>query len=713
MTETRYAICPLCDAICGIAVDVEGGRIAKIRGDEQDPFSRGYICPKAVALKDIHEDPDRVRRPLRRDGDRWQETSWEEALDAVAEKLVETRQRHGKDAVAFYIGNPTAHSYAALLFGALFKESLGTRNYYSSSSVDALPRQLASALLYGNQATIPVPDLDRTRFLLMLGANPVVSNGCTMTAPDVRRRLLAIKERGGRLVVIDPRRSETAEIADQHHFIRPGTDALLLSAMIRTVLEEGLSSPGRLAGKIDGQGRLRAALAPFDADAVSLHVGIDAETIRALARDFARSPAAAAYGRMGTTVQEFGTTASWLIDVLNIVTGNLDREGGAMFTTPAVDLGRLARLLGMASNHARWRSRVGGLPEFNGETPVAALADEMETEGEGQIRAFVTHAGNPVLSLPNGRRLDRALQKLDFMVSMDLYVNETTRHAHWILPTSFGLERDHYPLLFHSLGVRNTAHYAKALLPVPEGVKHDGEIFLELVSRMGKKRGRALGAVSSGAHALLSRVGPKGVLKLLLRLGGRVRLEDLESAPHGVDLGALEPRIEALLATKSGKIEIAPEVLVGDLERLRQKLVSRPDGGGALSLIGRRSLRSNNSWMHNSLRLVKGPPRCTLMMHPTDAAARGLGSGARAVVASATGEIEAPVEVSSEVMPGVVSLPHGYGHDRPGIRLSVAGAHAGVSVNDITEENRFDAVSGTSALNGVPVTVRPAAPSEP
>ncbi|MEO7329938.1 MAG: molybdopterin-dependent oxidoreductase, partial [Minicystis sp.] len=625
MPETHHAMCCLCDAICGIAVEVEGGRITKVRGDEEDPFSRGYICPKATALIDVHDDPDRVRTPLRRDGERWIPASWDEALEAVSRALVETQARHGRDAVAVYSGTPTAQSYSALLFGLLFSANLRTRNLYTANSVDTLSRLLASSLLYGNQATIPVPDLDRVQHLLVIGANPVVSNGCTMTAPDAKRRLARVRERGGRVVVIDPRRSETARMADAHHFIRPGTDALLLAAMIRTIFAEGLAAPGALASKIVGLDRLRDALAPFAAEAVSAEVGLDGETIRALARDFARSPAAAVYGRMGTTVQDFGTTTSFLLDALNIVTGNLDRPGGAMFASPAIDLGRLARGLGQAGRFGRWKSRVGGLPEFNGELPVAALADEIETAGPGQVRALLTFAGNPVLSLPNGRRLERAFAGLDFMVAIDLYRNETTRHAHWILPPSFGLERDHYPLLFHALAVRNTAHYAKAVLPRPAGVKHDWEIFLELAARMGERRGGVQAALGKAQRALLTRIGPKGALRLLLRLGGRVRLEELEAAPHGIDLGPLRPRLDEVVHTADRKIHLAPELILADLHRLRMRMESAPARApGSLSLIGRRTLRSMNSWLHNSLRLVKGPPRCTLLMGPGDAAARGL-----------------------------------------------------------------------------------------
>jgi anaerobic selenocysteine-containing dehydrogenase len=705
-TRTDFGICPLCEAICGIAVEHDGRRILSIRGDPDDPFSRGHVCPKAVALRDVHEDPDRVRRPLRRRGDTWEEIGWDEALDEVGRRIAEVQRAHGRDAVALYYGNPTGHSYAAMLTLLTFAQMLGTRNLYSSNSVDALPRMLTSALLYGNLAVIPVPDLDRTDFLLVLGANPVVSNGSIMTAPDVAGRLKALRARGGRLVVVDPRRTETAALADAHHFIRPGTDALLLAAMLHTLFAEGRVRPGRLESMLEGLHEIRERLAPFAPARVSAAVGIAAEDVAKLARDFAAAPSAVCYGRMGTCVQEFGALATWLVDVLNAVTGNLDRPGGAMFTTPAVDLPAVARLFGQTGRFGRWRSRVSGLPEFNQELPVAAFAEEMETPGPGQIRALVTHAGNPVLSLPNGRRLDRALAGLDFMVAVDIYVNETTRHADVILPPTTDLEHDQYPLLFHGVAIRNTAHYAPALLAKPAGALDDWEILLELIARIGSHRGglrRPLAHLQRGIGRLL---GPRGLLGLLLRLGPhRLSLRRLEASPHGIDLGPLEPRLARVL--RGRRLRLVPEPMARDLARLERRLGdgAAAANGDGLVLVSRRTLRSNNSWMHNSHRLVRGRERCTLLMHPEDARRRGLGPGGRVRVASRVGEIEAPLEVSDEVMPGVVSLPHGWGHDRDGTRLAVARAHAGTSVNDVTDDARVDQLSGVSSLSGVPVTV--------
>ena len=608
--------------------------------------------------------------------------------------------------MAFYYGNPTAHAYSAVLFGILFREQLGSRNAFSSNSVDALPRLFTSLKVFGNQAILPVPDLERTSFLLVLGANPVVSNGSVMTAPDVKRRLAAIRARGGAIVVVDPRRTETAAIADQHVFIRPGSDALLLAAMIRTIFEEGLAKPGALASIVEGLDVVRAALAPFTPARVARATGVDAGVIERLARAFAVAPSAACYGRLGTCVQEFGATTSWLVDVLNVVTGNLDRPGGAMFASPAVDLGALAARIGQRGSYATFRSRVRGLPEFNKELPAAALAEEIDTPGDGQVRGLVTLAGNPVLSVPDGTRLDRALAALDLIVSVDLYVNETTRHAEFVLPPSFGLEHDHYPLLFHALAVHNTAHYSPAVLPKPAGVRHDWEILVALTASLERARGGAHRVLGALEGALLPRLGPRGLLALLLKTGGKTTLAELDATPHGKDLGPLVPRLREMLGRRN--VTLAPAELIADLPRLARRADDALADDGALLLVGRRDLRSNNSWMHNSARLVKGKRRDTLLMHPDDARARHRRRRLRWRISSKTGAVDALVELTDAMMPGTVSLPHGFGHARPGAQQSVARAHAGVSVNDVIG-GAVDPVSGAAVVTGVRVEVARAA----
>ncbi len=710
----HFRTCNLCEAMCGLAVEVEGGRIRRIAGDKADPFSRGHVCPKAVALRDVHEDPDRLRRPLRRTAGGWEAVSWEEAFDEAAARLREVQARHGRDAVGVYLGNPTVHHLGAMLFAPPFVRSLRTRNRFSATSVDQLPHHYAAHFMFGHPLLIPVPDVDRTGFFLILGANPAASNGSLMTAPGMRRRLRDLRERGGTVVVVDPRRSETAALADAHHFIRPGTDALFLLAMLHTLFAEGLVRPGRLAGFTDGTARIEALAASFPPERVAERTGIDAAAVRELARAFASAERAVCYGRIGVSTQAFGAVCQWLINVVNVVTGNLDRPGGAMFTTPAVDVVRQAK----GRRPGRWKSRVRGLPEFGGELPVATLAEEILTGGEGQIRALVTFAGNPVLSTPNGAGLEGALPKLDFMLSIDPYLNETTRHAHLILPPAGALESAHYDLVFHLLAVRNTAKYSPALFEPEPGAKYDWEILRELRKRMeAGRRPKRVGAWIR--RKVQDRMTPERMLDLGLRLGpygvwgGRklsregLSLKRLKRRPHGVDLGPLAPRLPERLHTPDRRIHLAPEALAEDVKRVEAELLAtEADVGFDLTLIGRRQLRSNNSWMHNVERLVKGKERCTLLIHPSDAEARGIRSGQPVEVRSRVGAVVLPAEVSDEVMPGVVSIPHGWGHHRPGVRLRVAERRPGVSLNDLTDDRLVDPLCGTAAFSNARVAVR-------
>ncbi|WP_394843513.1 molybdopterin-dependent oxidoreductase [Pendulispora brunnea] len=709
MADTRLHTCMLCEAVCGVAVGIEDGRVLSIRGDDDDPFSRGHICPKAAAIGDVSSDPDRIREPMRRVGDRWETISWEAALSEAAERLAAVQKEHGRSAVGLYLGNPNVHSYGATLGAIYFGKALGTRARFSATSVDQLPQMLAALEMFGHQLAFSVPDVDRTEHMLILGANPLASNGSLMTAPGIKKRLEAIRARGGRFIVIDPRRTETAQIADEHHFIRPGSDAFLLLGILHTIFAESLERTWRQNYPMEGWDDLRRVAAAFPPERVAARTGIAAETIRTLARDFAKAEHAVCYGRIGVCTQEFGALAAWLVVALNAVTGNLDREGGAMFTTPAVDIVSLGSKLGQRGHFGVWKSRVRGLPEFGGELPAVTMAEEMETPGKGQIRALVTVAGNPVLSTPNGARLDRALSKLDYMVSIDIYRNETTRHANLILPTTFGLERDHYDVALYGLAVRNAARYVEAAIAPPPGVRSDWDVLfglaLALYGKGGGKRDRKFNLMMRGLKAL----GPKRVLDALLRIGPhRLSLAKLKKAPHGIDLGPLEPRLARLMRGHS--VKLAPSLFLEDIPRLEAAL-ARPEPSG-LVLIGRRHLRSNNSWMHNSLRLVKGKDGCTLFMHPEDAKSRGLKTGDRVVAGSQRGRVETTVEVTDAISRGVVSLPHGWGHGRRGTALSVASRHAGVSINDLTDEAEFDALSGTASLSGVPVTVERAAEKE-
>ncbi len=742
--RTAYRTCPLCEATCGLELTLDGDRIVSIRGDADDVFSRGFVCPKGAALKQLHDDPDRVRTPLIRDGDGFREAGWDEAFALIDERLSPILAAD-RNAVAAYLGNPNAHNLSSMTHSKVLLRALSTRNVFSASTVDQMPKQLASALMFGTGTTVPVPDVDRTDHLLILGANPLASNGSLMTGPDMRGRLRALRARGGKLVVIDPRRTRTAEEADEHHFIRPGSDAQLLFALVNVLFAEGLTDPGeRLLTMSDGLEQVRSLAEPFTPEAVAEICGIAAGEIRRMGRELAAAPTAAVYGRIGTCTQEFGTLASWLVDVLNLLTGNLDRPGGAMFPLGAAGhsnaVGEPRR--GRGARLGRFASRVRGLDEVFGELPVACLAEEIDTPGEGQVRALITMAGNPVISTPNSERLDAALRSLEFMVSLDVYINETTRHADVILPAPSPLRRSHYDLALYLFAVRNVANYSPPVLePDPElpdewvtllrlagvaagmGPNADVEMLDEGVARhLIARELETPGSPVAGRTpdellgALEPRVGPERLLDLMLRTGpygdgfgarpeGGLSLAALEDAPHGIDLGPLQPRLPDALRTRSGMIELAPEPIVADVDRLRESLTRPPVDGPVL--VGRRHLRSNNSWMHNLPMLVRGKSRCTLYVHPQDAERYGLTDGEPAQLRSRTGTVSAEVEITDEVMPGVVSLPHGWGHDAEAARMSVAAAHAGANSNVVSDELLVDAVSGNAVLNGIPVVLAP------
>jgi anaerobic selenocysteine-containing dehydrogenase len=733
MTETivQHQTCSICEAMCGILVEHRDGEILSIKPNPDDVLSHGHICPKAVALKDLHTDPDRLRRPLRRTATGWEEIDWETAFDTIERRIGEIRAAHGNDAVGLYAGNPTVHNLGAMLNIGRFIRAVRTKNLYSATSVDQLPHMVASWAMFGHQFLVPVPDVDRTQLFVCIGGNPVASGGSIMSAPGFEKRIDALRKRGGRFIVIDPRRTESAAIADEYLPIRPGTDVFLLLALLHETFSSGRVDLAHLAARIDGLDALRAAVMSFDPQTLAARTGIAPERIVELARAIAAEPRALVYGRVGACTQEFGGLTLWLLDCLNVVTGHLDREGGMMFAEPPVDL---TRAYGSRGHYGKFRSRVRGLPEFSNELPVAALAEEIETPGAGQVRALITFAGNPVLSTPNGRQLDRALEKLDFMVSVDIYLNETTRHAHLILPPTSPLERSHYDVALSGFAVRNVAKYSPALFEKPEGALHDHEILAELASRLGTPAGAARRAATAKGW-LARRMGPDGTLDWMLKTGkygvpnrGAIRmlaalpgmsamrtlLEAPDRQPHGlgiaklaaarngIDLGPLQPCLERRLATPDRRLKLAPPMFLADLDRARAVLQAPLPG---LALIGRRHVRSNNSWLHNSHRLVKGKPRCTLLMHPDDARSRGIGPGAMVSVRSRVGEVQVAAELTDDMMPGVVSLPHGWGHDRSGIRLGVAQAHAGVSINDLVDDQRIDVLTGNAVLNGTPVEV--------
>jgi anaerobic selenocysteine-containing dehydrogenase len=747
--KVAFRTCPLCEAGCGLEITVKNSVVTHIRGDMQDVFSGGFICPKGSTLKQLHDDPDRLRLPLVKRNGVHVQVSWQEAWAEVEKGLLGVINTHGRESVATYMGNPTAHNLSAMTFGRVALQAIGTKQRFSASTVDQLPKQVAGGYMFGTAATVPVPDLDRTQYLLMLGANPYASNGSMCTAPDFPKRLTAIQERGGKVVVVDPRKTRTAEVADEWLAIMPGTDGLFLAAIAHVLFADKLVNVSpQLVAHINGLAELEQALARFTPEVVADVCGLSAETIRRIAHEIAGAPTAAVYGRIGTTTVAFGTTTSWLVDVVNVLSGNLDTPGGAMFTLPvaggATTRGTPGK--GRGFRVGKGHTRVRHLPEAIGEYPIAALAEEVLTPGEGQIKALLTIAGNPVLSTPHSNQLDEALAHLDFMVSVDIYLNETTRHANVILPPPSHLQRDHYDLLLLQFAVRNVANYSEAILPLDEGQPDEWEILAKIAAIVQGKGIDADVSVSDDAAIRsmvnsavkdsnsnicgrdaeemmqeLSRNGQRGparMIDFMLRTGpygdafgaaiGGATLQLLKENPHGIDYGALQPRIPEILRTPSGKVELAPEVLINDLDRLYDVVgsgVVDTVSGRNLLLIGRRHLRSNNSWMHNINVLVKGKSRCTLIMHPVDALARGVNDGDVVSVQSRVGEVSVAVEISDTIRPGVVSLPHGWGHDAEGSQMQVALRVAGVNSNILTDHEALDPLSGTSVLNGIPVAV--------
>lgn len=720
-SRTALRVCPLCEATCGLTLTIEGTTVTGARGDRDDVFSQGFICPKGASFGGLDADPDRLRTPLVRTDGVLREATWDEAFDVIAAKIPALIAEHGKQAVGVFLGNPNVHTMAGGLYPPLLLAALGTRNVFTASTLDQMPKHVSSGLLFGDAHAIPVPDLDRTAHLLLIGANPLESNGSLCTAPDFPGKLKALRKRGGTLTVVDPRRTRTARLADRHAAIRPGTDALLLAALTQVLLEEKLADPGALADHLDGLDELAEAMGDFTPEAVASACDLEADTIREIARELAAAPAAAVYGRIGSCTVEHGTLASWLVDVLNILTGNLDRPGGALFPLSATARAPRPAAPGKGFALGRWRSRVSRHPEAKGELPAAALAEEIETPGEGRIRALIVIAGNPVLSAPDGDRLDRALADgLDFMVSVDPYLNETARHADVVLPPPPPSQSAHFDFAFNSFAVRNQVRYSRPAVPLEDGRMDESEILARLVLAVGGNHGEPpeavddlviastlakAGAPETLAAELTGRTGAERRLDLMLRLGPYgLTLEQLLAHPHGIDLGPLQSRVPQVLKTRSGRIELFPEPIAADLPRLRASLDARPAG---LVLVGRRHLRSNNSWMHNVASLRGGSNVCTLQIHPEDAARIGLAEGDPARITAAGGEVEAPTEITDAVRAGVVSLPHGWGHNRPGTRTAVAEAEPGVNVNQLLDGSLLDPLSGTAVLNAVPVSVAP------
>ena len=709
--KLHYSTCTLCEAMCGIEVATQGNRILSIKGDKDNPFSEGHVCPKASALKDLYDDPDRLKRPIKKVGDEWQEIPWSEAFDYVAEKLHHIQSTHGKDAVGVYLGNPNAHNMGAILFGPYFYRALESHNRYSATSVDQLPHHIVSRRLFGHMSQIPIPDIDRTQHFVIIGGNPLASNGSIMTVPNVKKRLKGVQKRGGKVVVIDPKRTDTADLSCEHHFIRPGSDVLLLLAMLHVVFEKQLHSAEALLPYAEDLLDVEGYVKGFSPETVSELTGIKASQITKLVTDFCEAESAVCYGRMGASVQAFGTLTQYLIMLFNMLTGNLDRQGGMMFTQPAADI------LPVSSRGSigGYSSRVRGLPAFAGEYPVACLAEEILTPGEGQIKAMVIGAGNPVVTTPNTEQLERAFSQLDFVVSVDFYISETSRHADIILPPVTPLERDHYDVVFHNFAVRNYATYSEAVVNIDDNQLTDWQIYLSLAERLDKLNGK-----STAHYQALWQKQPQGLIDDLLKSGQygahasanasgeegyNLSLDKLKAHPHGIDLGPLQSALPNAIFHENKKIDLDFDYFMPDIARVKTHFFDRMRNENQMVLIGRRHIKTNNSWLHNSPRMVKGNNRCTLQLHPVDAAKYQVQEGDRVKVTSRVGHVQVEAEITDSIMPGVVSIPHGWGHNKKGIKLGVASQYPGVNTNILTDELQVDTLSGNGVLNGVPVSL--------
>lgn len=695
--KTHYRTCNLCEAMCGLEIKYQDKSIISIKGDKKDALSKGHICPKAVALQDLYHNKDRLKTPIKRTENGWIDISWEDAFNEVVKNIKSIQSKYGKNAIGSYHGNPNVHNIGLMLFGSSFTKTIGSNQKYTATSVDQLPHHFASLMMFGHYLMFPIPDIDRTDFILIMGGNPAVSNGSIMTAPDFSNRLKAIKKRDGKVVVVDPRFTETSKIANEHHYIKPGTDAFLLLALINVIFEKDLATQGHLQNHLNGWETIKGLVKDYTPEKISKIIGVEAKEITALAVQFATAKTAVCYGRLGLSTQEFGGLCQWLVNVLNCITGNLDAKGGALFTKPAIDIVGMSKKTGKTGSYNKRQSRVNKLPEFTGEFPVATLADEILTDGEDQIKMMITIAGNPVLSTPNGTHLEKALESLEYMVAIDIYLNETTKHANIILPTTTGLETPLYDLVFHQFAIRNTAKYSEVLFEKTDEQRHDWEILKELTTRLSGKE---------------NPLNLEQTLDYMLQFSAyrdpKLSVEELKKHPHGLDYGALKPQLPERLFTEDKKVELAHPLFIKDLERLNKKLIQLKNELNTdypFALIGRRHLRSNNSWMHNSKRLIKGKERCTLLINSKDADTLNIKEGQNVTVTSTVGQVKIPVEITDTMMQGVVSIPHGWGHNRKGTKISIAQENAGVSLNDLTNNMQLDTLTGNADFSGTKVKI--------
>ncbi len=707
--EIKYRTCHLCEAMCGLQIELDRGEVLSIKGHKEDIYSRGHICPKGVALKELHTDKDRLKEPIKRTANGWKKITWEEAYDTVEREMKKIRKQHGNNAIATYTGNPTVHNAGTALTLYDTINAINTKNRYASHSMDSVPVFVVNQLMYGHAMLSPVPDIEKLDYFLIIGANPIASNGSFMSTPDIRGKLKAIQDRGGKVVVLDPRFTETAKKASEHYFISPESDVLLLLAITNEIFKRKAVVSSRVLDFSDHLDQLKQLVEGYTISSIAPNTGITAEQINHIVDDLLAHDNSVLYGRLGINTQSHGTLCQWLINCINILLGKMDEPGGLMFTLPAIDY---VKLMAHESKMFRYKSRVRQYQEIVGEFPTATLAEEILTEGEGQVKALLTIAGNPARSAPNSALMEEALGALDFMVAVDMYINETTKYANIILPPAVGLETMHYSFVLHIIATRNTTKFSPAPIPISDKQRYDWQILGELQRRLFS--GNSLQKIKNNIN---SRIHPRTKLDMALKtgpygvLGGRFMKKDglslkrLLEKKEGIELSPLKPVFPERLFTENKRVDLVPSQMAEELRKLPDWFSAQEAEQFPFKLIGRRHLRSNNSWMHNLPMLAGGSRRCTAMIHPDDAEDLGIVDGEKILVSSPIGSINIVAEVTDHVARGVVCIPHGWGHESQGVGLQVARQEAGINVNDIVDHRRVDPLSYNAAFSGQLVAV--------
>ena len=727
--ETKTTFCRICEALCGLEVDVADGRVVDIRPDPAHVATGGFGCPKGLKQHRILGSPDRLRTPMKREGSSWREATWEEALADIGSRVKHLVGEHDPDAIAMYVGTAAGFSVLHPIFAQGFMDGIGSRSMYASATQDCANKFAVAREVYGFALTQPFPDIDRVKCLIVVGGNPVVSKWSFLQVPNPSRRIRDVAARGGRVWVVDPRRTETARVATDHVFIRPDTDPFFFLAFLNELIATGGVNHDRVARHMSGFEAIEALARPWTPERTEPVTRIPAATLREMVRSYREADGAALYCSTGVNMGRNGSLAFWLQEVINAVSGNLDRRGGTLVGNGIFDFARFGKNYGvMTKRHA---SRLGGFTSVNDAFPGGMLADEILTPGPRQVRALFVTGGNPLITMPNSARLRDALRDLELLVCVDVFLNETASLAHWVLPATSPLQRPDLPFvfpLFLGMQARPYLQATEAVVP-PDGLQRDeATIYLDLaracdVGLFGSKVARRAMELLSRLHARLHPERAPGVpqewiLSALLRLGGEGRFDALLGQRHG----RLRPDhaggdfLGKRCVTDDGRVQLAPPVLLEQARKLEADFALEGAGDARLRLITRRAVTTHNSWTHNFEDFVSGGRDTNrLYVHPADAARLGIASGDYADVVSETATVRLPVDLLDDLQPGTVALPHGWGHQHAA-GLGVASRTRGVNVNILAADgaDRLERVSGMAHLTGLPVEVRRASgPPDP